>query len=174
LSKIFKPLGNIFLVILIILAISSVYSNLQLRNDPTHQSSIWGFKIMTVLTGSMAPDIQPGDVIVVKRITPENAQVKDVITYRNSKNTLITHRIVGRVEKENQLFFQTKGDANNVNDEGLVASNQLVGSLLFHIPKAGYVANFIKSPMGIVLFIVMGACMLIMGNARKYLNNMTK
>jgi signal peptidase I len=174
LSKIFKLLGNIFLVILIILAFSSVYSNLQLRNDPTHQSSIWGFKVMTVLTGSMAPDLQPGDVIVVKPITPENAQVKDVITYRNSNNTLITHRIVDRVEKHDQLFFQTKGDANNVKDDGLVSSNQLVGSLLFHIPKAGYVANFIKSPMGIVLFIVIGACMLIMGNGRKRLNNMTK
>jgi signal peptidase I len=174
LTKVFKPLGNVFLIILMILAISSVYSNLQLRNDPTHQSSIWGFKVMTVLTGSMAPDIQPGDVIVVKPIKPENAQVKDVITYRNSNNTLITHRIVNRVEKQNQLFFQTKGDANNVNDERLVSSNQLVGSLLFHIPKAGYVADFIKSPMGIVLFIVMGACMLIMGNGRKRLNNMTK
>jgi signal peptidase I len=174
LTKVFKPLGNVFLIILMILAISSFYSNLQLRNDPTHQSSIWGFKVMTVLTGSMAPDIQPGDVIVVKPIKPENAQVKDVITYRNSNNTLITHRIVNRVEKQNQLFFQTKGDANNVNDERLVSSNQLVGSLLFHIPKAGYVADFIKSPMGIVLFIVMGACMLIMGNGRKRLNNMTK
>jgi signal peptidase I len=174
LTKVFKPLGNVFLIILMILAISSVYSNLQLRNDPTHQSSIWGFKVMTVLTGSMAPDIQPGDVIVVKPIKPENAQVKDVITYRNSNNTLITHRIVNRVEKQNQLFFQTKGDANNVNDERLVSSNQLVGSLLFHLPKAGYVADFIKSPMGIVLFIVMGACMLIMGNGRKRLNNMTK
>jgi signal peptidase I len=174
LTKVFKPLGNVFLIILTILAISSVYSNLQLRNDPTHQSSIWGFKAMTVLTGSMAPDIQPGDVIVVKPIKPENAQVKDVITYRNSNNTLITHRIVNRVEKQNQLFFQTKGDANNVNDERLVSSDQLVGSLLFHIPKAGYITDFIKSPMGIVLFVVMSFCLLIMGYTRKRLNNMVK
>ncbi len=122
---------------------------------------------MTVLTGSMEPILQPGDVIVAKPINPKEVKVNDVISYRNNQNTLVTHRIIELVEKDGEVFFQTKGDANNVKDEGLIAPEQLVGSLFFHIPKAGYIANFLKSPFGLILIVSVPLLSLTIGMMRK-------
>jgi len=106
---------------------------------------------MTVLTRSMEPRLKVGDLIVVKTFNAEKAKVNDIITFKNSNNTLITHRIVDIVDKNNDIFFQTKGDANNINDQALVPKALVVGSLQFHIPNAGYIVNFLKSPLGLAI-----------------------
>ncbi|MEH7384677.1 signal peptidase I [Bacillus sp. JJ1521] len=166
-KKRFKRIGNILFALLIIISISALFSLIQSNKEPGHLPSILGFKVMTVLTGSMEPLLHPGDVIVAKPINPNKVKVNDVITYRNSQNTLVTHRIIEIVDKEGDNFFQTKGDANNVKDEGLIAHEQLVGSLLFHIPKAGYIANFLKSPIGLILLVSVPLISLTIGMIKK-------
>ncbi|THE12331.1 signal peptidase I [Bacillus timonensis] len=166
-KKAFKRMGNILFVLLIIISISGLFSILQSKKEPGHLPSILGYKVMTVLTGSMEPLLQPGDVIVVKPINFAKVKVNDVITYRNSQNTLVTHRVIELVDQEGEVFFQTKGDANNVKDDGLVAHQQLVGSLLFHIPKAGYIATFIKSPIGLILLVSVPLLSLTIGMIKK-------
>ena len=166
-NKTFSWIGNIIITLLIILSISSVYSSFQSRNNPGQIPSILGYKVMTILTGSMVPILHPGDLIVVKGINPANANVNDVITYKKGQNTLVTHRLVDLVKKDGTVFFQTKGDANNRFDEELVSSDQLVGSLFFHIPKAGYIADFLKSSTGLIIMFFTFLCILTMGKLRK-------
>src|SRR5699024_199222 len=139
---------------LLLVCALSVYSIFQAKSNPEHIPTILGYNIMTVLTGSMEPMLEPGDLIIVKSIDPTEVKVDDVITYKNSQNTMITHRIVDLNLQDGEVFFETKGDANNVKDEGNVQSDQLVGSLLFFIPKAGYLVNFFKSSTGITTLLV--------------------
>ena len=85
--------------------------------------------------------------MVVRPAEAEEIAVGDIITYREPGEgaKLTTHRVV-EVEDENGLQFITKGDANEVVDQGPVPAENLVGKVVFAIPYAGYVADFAQSP----------------------------
>jgi len=167
--KSFKRIGNISLALLIVLAIASGFSILKSNKNPYEVPSIFGFMGLTVLSGSMEPQLKPGDLVVMKSSNPKKVKVNDVITYQNSSNILVTHRIVDLVNEGEKVLFQTKGDANNVEDLGLVSSEDIIGSYLFHIPKAGYIANFIKSPQGIIVILIVSGLILVSGRLKKSL-----
>ncbi|MTI66898.1 MAG: signal peptidase I [Firmicutes bacterium] len=170
-KKVFKWLSNIILGILIILVLFSVFSMFQSRKNPDKVQSIFGYKPMSVLTGSMRPKLQPGDMIVAKDILPKEVKLKDIITFKIGSNTLVTHRVVDIVTKDNKLYFKTKGDANNVKDQDLVSSDQLIGVLAFNIPKGGYIANFIRSPKGFLLLIIVPIILLLGGELKSILSD---
>lgn len=170
-KRVFKWTSNILIIFLLIICTILLFSVFQVKNNPEQLPTMLGFKIMTILTGSMEPVLDPGDLIVVKSVDPMKVKVNDVITYKNSQNTMITHRIVDLNLREGEVFFETKGDANNVRDEGNVQSDQLVGSLLFSIPKAGYLVIFLKSPTGLAMLLAIPFLYLTIGVLKIIFNN---
>ena len=106
-----------------------------------------GCKNMAVLSGSMEPDIGVGAMVVASPVDEASLEVGDVITYKLTGNTLVTHRII-EMDTENKQVI-TKGDANEVADGAPVAFDQIVGKVLFHVPLLGYVSVYIKTPLGI-------------------------
>lgn len=165
-KKILQGLGNAFMILLVLLVVFIGFSTLQTRKNPHHIPSIMGYRSMTVLSGSMRPMLEPGDMIITKSPKVEDIQVGDVITYRVGNKNLVTHRVVDVLKEEEQIRFQTQGDANNAIDLGLVYPEDIVGSYLFRIPKGGYIANFIKSPKGFVLFVLLPIILLIMNELK--------
>ena len=106
-----------------------------------------GMQVFTVLSGSMEPTYHTGSLIYVKKVDPFQLQSGDVITFLLDEETVATHRIVEVVPDEEDpsvVRFQTKGDANDAIDGGLVHYKNVIGSPVFTIPKLGYVANYIK------------------------------
>ena len=102
-----------------------------------------------VATGSMIPVVQPGDVVIMRKITEvdQAAQlsVGDVIQFKRS-DILITHRIVAieNAEKE-EMRIITKGDNNSGIDSVPVGLEDLRGKLLRVIPKIGWPTLLLKS-----------------------------
>lgn len=109
---------------------------------------LMGYEEMAVLTGSMEPKYPVGSLIYVKEENPENLKVGDVITYRLSEDTVVTHRIV-EINKEEQTVT-TKGDANSNNDGNPIPYSGIVGKAHFSIPYLGFVSMNIKTPKGII------------------------
>src|SRR5699024_1886234 len=107
---------------------------------------------MSVQSGSMSPTFDAGDMIVTKTVDRSQVSTGDVITYQK-ENILVSHRVIELVHQNGNVLYQTKGDANNVEDETLVTPEQLSGKMLFHIPKAGYIVHFIQTPAGIAITI---------------------
>jgi signal peptidase len=94
----------------------------------------------TVLTGSMRPGIQPGDVVVVRPVPTDELKVGDVIAYLPPAHTTpVLHRIVS-IDSSGLV---TKGDANNVADPwGKVGTDSATTlRLVWVIPKVGLVAH---------------------------------
>lgn len=115
------------IVICLVLVAGSVYPKLR------------GWEPLTVLTQSMEPLLHPGDVVVVEPVSGRDVAVGDVVTYRAADSSLITHRVVEvqrstYAGREDTIIVQ--GDANNVPDEPLVAS-QVVGRMLYRMPGYG-------------------------------------
>ena len=124
-----------------------------------------GLHVFSVLSGSMEPTYHVGSLIYVKNVDPYELKSGDVITFMLDEDTVATHRIVEVVPDENDstvVRFRTKGDANDVEDGGLVHYKNVIGTPVFTIPKLGYVANYIQNPPGMYVAISVGAIMVLL------------
>lgn len=102
-----------------------------------------------VLSGSMEPALSPGDVVIVDASGPVG--VDDVITYRTAGDSVpTTHRVVGAVDGG----YETKGDANENADAGVVAPEAVIGQVILTIPLVGHVILWANTPVGYVTLVV--------------------
>lgn len=136
LKKICGFLSGIILIILALLAGILIIPKLM------------GYEEMAVLTGSMEPEYPVGSLIYVREQEPETLRVGDVITYRLSGDTVVTHRIVEINTTEQTVT--TKGDANESNDGQPVSFDSIVGKAEFKIPYLGFISMNIRTPKGIM------------------------
>lgn len=102
-----------------------------------------------------------GDVIVVKN--QNDYQVRQVVTFRDSGGRIVTHRIVD-IKKD---IFITMGDANRTTDNGSIHFNQIIGKLVFTIPKLGFLVVFSKSIFGVAIFMVIPGVYIIVSEVLK-------
>ncbi len=98
------------------------------------------YRSLYVYSGSMAPTIQAGDVII---ISPPPAELRTgmIVTLRVDEY-LVTHRVT---ELQPDGTFTTKGDANIQADEWGHAKVKLVGLYRARIPYLGYGLTAIKN-----------------------------
>ncbi|MFC4766515.1 signal peptidase I SipW [Effusibacillus consociatus] len=126
---------------------------------------IFGYELLTVLSGSMEPSIHTGSIIAIRPTgDPTNFQVGEVITYRSleEKNSLITHRILEVKGSGPQVEYVTKGDNNASQDPKPISAANVVGQFAnFSIPLLGYVFTFAKSKFGIISLLVVPGMLLI-------------
>jgi signal peptidase len=120
-------------------------------------------KARIVLTGSMAPAINTGDVIVTVPITSKAPKVDDVIAYQakrfnGDKVAVFSHRIIGG-DIENG--FIVKGDANKSPDAQKPKGEDILGVVFFVIPFVGNLltpkALFLLLPCAFGLWLIMDA-----------------
>ena len=98
-----------------------------------------------------------GDLLYVKKVDVNSIKVGDDITFILNEDLVVaTHRVV-RIDAENQRFY-TKGLANDIEDAP-VHFNNVIGVPQFHIPKLGYVSDFVQNPPG--TYIAIGAVILL-------------
>jgi signal peptidase len=115
-----------------------------------------------VLTGSMAPAIQPGDVVIVDETDPGAVGTGDVITFvREGSETPVTHRVVGVQGEGADRQFETKGDANEDVDASTVPAGNVLGTVLVTIPYIGYVIQAVNSREGFLLLVAIPIGLLI-------------
>ncbi len=121
----------------------------------------FGWQVVTVLSGSMEPAIPTGSILVSRPVTPDEINVGDIITFSGyGRDRFITHRVIA-IERTNGLVFTTKGDANNAEDPYRVPAENVVGKVLVHIPFLGFLFSFVKTPIGILLTLVIPGLLII-------------
>lgn len=108
---------------------------------------LMGYQSLAVLSGSLEPGIPVGAIVFTKEVDPELLETGDVVTYRLSASTMVTHRVVENDKAEKQLIMQ--GDANETPDASPVAYSNVVGKVAMHLPYLGYISIYIKTPLGI-------------------------
>ena len=82
----------------------------------------------------------------------------DIITFRRSEydeyTKPTTHRIVDELYVDGELRYKTKGDANQFADFPAIDSGDVWGKVVIHIPYVGYISDFVKSPVGLTMVII--------------------
>ena len=100
----------------------------------------WEFD--AVLSGSMEPVLAVGGLVVIKPVEAQYVSTGDVISFKIPDiETPICHRVINISKVDGQLFFQTKGDANEEPDLNLVPAEAVNGKQVFYAPYAGNIAR---------------------------------
>ncbi|SES07043.1 signal peptidase I [Salipaludibacillus aurantiacus] len=151
-----KTVNSLLTAVLLVIFLAAGFVIYQTNTASDEPPSILGYKTFIVLTGSMRPTLEPGDLVISK--TPDQEESigqGDVITYKNDQGVVATHRVIDVLTHDGQTVFQTQGDANNSPDNYVITMDQIYGSQITHIPKFGYVLNYAGSTAGIITLIVL-------------------
>jgi signal peptidase I len=106
-----------------------------------------GVKELTVLSGSMSPAFDSGDVVVATRVPCGDLRIGDVIVYAAPTPTpvVLSHRVVAVRPDGNGVLVRTRGDANPVDDPWntrLPAGS--VWRVRYVIPRVGGVLGWLQ------------------------------
>lgn len=172
-KRFLKIISNIIVYILIIVLLF-FSATVVIANVKGKQPEILGYKFYTVLSGSMEPTIETGDLIIVEEVSPDDINVGDIISFKSANtNNIVTHRVFA-VVNEDEVKFKTKGDANNVEDNSLVDAKDLQGRYVRKLHSFGYVVNYIEHNIiriFITLIIVIIACVVITKVIKELIKN---
>ena len=163
-DKILTVIGTIMCVILVpILLINlTLIAKSYLNKDEV--PNVGGYLPLIVLTDSMHPEIESGDLIICHTIEGDEVKEKDVIAFfdpAGNGSTIVTHRVIEIIDQDGDLEFRTKGDFNNTEDKMLVPEENLVGIYQTKIPGAGHIAMFMQTTNGLLLCVVLPIVLLI-------------
>jgi signal peptidase len=117
-----------------------------------------------VLSGSMRPGLQPGDIVVTQRVPISDLHVRDVIVFHppNEGDQQTVHRIVKLKVKKGTTVITTRGDANSINDQAVTS---LSGTTAYRVarvvPLVGYPAVWLSGGHHGLLAIALGILMLV-------------
>jgi len=128
-------------------------------------SHFFEWRFDAVLTGSMSPTYRIGGTVVIQPTDPLSVEVGDVITYKPPGQTdfLVTHRVIEVQNNGESLSFQTKGDGVEIKDNYTVPSENVRGKVWFYIPLFGYFAEFVKTPLGAFICLIIPGALLVFG-----------
>ncbi len=136
---------------------------------------VLGWQFNTVMSGSMSPTLEEGDIVVAQPVNPEAIEVGDIITYYSPQlGKTVVHRVIEKhMDSElyaspepdagSQLCFRTQGDANENPDSHIVPAQNVVGRVRFDVPLLGHALQSLKTPLGsVLLFGLPGAMIMAM------------
>jgi len=118
-----------------------------------------GVKSYVVQTGSMEPALPVGSITYTKSQPTYNKG--DIITFENNAGQTVTHRVESVAKNENGTEYITKGDANKNPDTQLVPEKSIKGKVVFSVPFVGKIMNYLKSPQGFALIIIVPTLLFI-------------
>src|SRR3978361_543070 len=127
---------------------------------------VFGYRTLTMLTGSMSPEIDPGDVVVVTPVATAEVTKGMVITYHIpiGDHSLITHRVISvQHSTDGTITVNTKGDANKAADPWTAT---LQGDTAYQVrgvvPAIGNLIRVLRTP-GVTDVLLYGAPALLAG-----------
>ena len=165
-KTVLKVLSWIVLIFLILLATILIYyvvsSKIYEAKGKKYEPLI---SLYTIISPSMEPNINVYDVVLTKRVKPEEVKEGDVITFISSstlgEGLTITHRVKSVIKTEEDIKFRTQGDNNPIPDSALVTSNNLLGKVVFTIPFLGYIQFMLQSKSGWLFFLLIPAIIVV-------------
>ena len=150
-SKKRKLIINILTVAIPILSAVAIYFGLQIAlatNTP----------FVAVVSGSMSPALEMGDLLIIKGASPEDIREGDIIMftppaeYGNASNI---HRVIRIQQQEDgPLLFKTKGDANDSEDPYWIPDSSVHGRPIYRIPYLGNLILYPTIPIMITMAVI--------------------
>ena len=163
-----KKIAKISLIIIRVIigiALAAFITVVCLQRFSDNKIAVFNIRLFTVVSKSMTPVYDIGDVLIAKDVEPYKIKEGDIISYlgnySNFTDKVITHRVVN-VEKrsDGKYYYRTKGDANIVEDP-IVSEDQLYGVVIYKSIILSLVYRIVGTQIGFFLFIIVPILIII-------------
>lgn len=156
LIKFIKVVVWIFvLLVIFVILVQRIFNN---------QVSIGSYRMFTVVTGSMEPVYNVGDVVISKEVDPSTIKKGDDVVYLGEKDDfkdkIVTHRVIKIEKKEGDYYFTTKGVANEYSDP-VISSDQIYGKVVYRPVVLSFLSGILNTRLGFYLLIFVPVAFLI-------------
>lgn len=123
--------------------------------------ALLGITPLIILSGSMSPALQTGDLAFAQSVSASEIDPGDIVSVTSQDGVRVTHRVVTAEPVESQAALTLKGDANPTTDtETYVVDSAL--SVVAQVPGAGYFLKLVGTPWAIGAAIaILAACLVI-------------
>lgn len=155
-KRFLKALSTVFTVFMIsALVVLMCMGWLNISGKSFH---IFGYALLRVQSGSMAPTYEEGDFLLSKAVDTDLLKKGDVITFYSNdpriKGMLNTHRIVDIDRTDGLRVFTTKGDAAEKEDAYKVTEDKIFGKTIGSVGFLKWLAKLLAIPwiFGIIVF----------------------
>ena len=159
--KAIKRAATIFVSIILwaVILLAALFAFTTLATKDNNQvASLAGFTPLSVVSDSMAPTFNAGDLIIIKKCDPATLVEGDIVTFHtiiNNEFALNTHRIDEIQTMGDVRSYVTKGDNNAIADIHMISDGDIVGKYVAKLPYFGKVVQFLSSSAGFLLVIVL-------------------
>lgn len=165
-KKVFLQIINILSVVIIALALFVLLSVVLTRRGDT--PNVLGFSAFRVVSGSMRPELQEDDLIVIKRVAPDKIEVGDIISFYSPdpelRGAVNTHRVAAVAEEGGQYVFTTKGDANMIEDKYGVRGDEVLGKVVLVSALLGKLSRLAANPLVFIPLILVPLLAILLTN----------
>ncbi len=164
-KKVIGKIVNAFLVLVVILA-AGVMVLVGVNAKSGKATTVLGFGLLTVQTGSMSEVYPVGSVIVIKKTEPSQLKVGDDISFYTSdptlNNIIVTHRIVAVTNDGDGTYsYTTRGTSNIIDDKYPAQSERLIGKVLGKSNLMQKLMTIREKPAAFLLIILFPMCIII-------------
>jgi len=143
---------------------------------------LFAFLIPTAFSGSLAivrsssmePAMRAGALAVMLPVDAGDVKAGDIIAFDppwdSNPDVTVSHRVIGVRYYDEQILFDTKGDATEDSDPEYVPAQSVHGKVMFSIPYLGYAANaivgYVRTWLGFVTLVCIPMAILVGGVIR--------
>ena len=163
-KKIFNLVKGVLNTLLVI-ALACFVLAVCLQRFTDNKIALLNYRLCSVVTGSMEPKYNIGDVLISKDVDPEAIEIGDTVSYLgaegNFNGKIVTHEVINIEKNETgELLFHTKGIANLVQDP-IVNEKQLYGKVVYKANILSFVYKTISSKLGMLLCVILPLMVII-------------
>ena len=168
-KKVWKSLSTAVVWLVVLFAVGMmVFTIFSVNTFDRNDRAVFGHKMYIVLSDSMsATDFDAGDLVIVKEVDPATLKAGDIVSFvsqnAESYGQITTHKIREKVVTDSgEPGFITYGTTTGIDDEGVVTYPYVQGKYVLALPKLGTFFQFLKTPQGYLLCILLPFLLLIL------------
>ena len=175
-----STIANIISTVVLVISIAICVLVIISMKSSTGVPHIFGYSVLSVQSDSMEPVFQENDLIVVRTTKPTDrfsmGDIVSFVTYDSSGVRFVnTHRIVHVDKGETRDRYTTKGDNAAAEDRKRLYSTNIIGTYTGKkVAGLGKVVDFVNSPTGILLCVVIPSAIIIIAQVVNYVTAASK
>lgn len=175
-KKVGKTILNVIKILAILLFIIYI-SVLVIQRVSNNKASLGGYRIFTVVSESMVPKYNIGDILIVKNIKAAKIKVGDDLCYLGKeadfKDKVVTHAVKEVKENNGTFSFITEGIANVMPDPE-VQENQIYGVVKYKTILLSFINKCLQNKFVFFLVIFIPIVIYAISKIIKAINDVTE
>lgn len=102
------------------------------------------YRLLVIATPSMTGELNVGDAVIWEKYDGDLIEEGDVVVFTKTAETMVVHRVVKIQRLNGEVYYTTKGDANDSADPGYITAANIEGIVRFKVSHIGHPSLWLR------------------------------